>query len=53
MKFLEVKELNERLRCIRMVDLLPKSNKCVLDRLMYHLARVAYHVMNLNLTHFL
>uniref|UniRef100_A0A915CYE7 Uncharacterized protein n=1 Tax=Ditylenchus dipsaci TaxID=166011 RepID=A0A915CYE7_9BILA len=39
----EVKESNERIRCLRvMVELLPKTNKCVLDRLMYHLARVAH-----------
>lgn len=25
-----------------MMDMLPKGNKCVLDRLMYHLARVAH-----------
>ncbi|KAI1717345.1 rhoGAP domain-containing protein [Ditylenchus destructor] len=39
----EIKEQNERIRCLRvMVELLPKSNRCVLDRLMYHLARVAH-----------
>jgi myosin-9 len=33
----------ERLRCLSvMVELLPKCNKCLLDRLMYHLARVAH-----------
>ncbi len=26
-----------------MIELLPKSNKAVLDRLMFHLARVAHH----------
>uniref|UniRef100_A0A1I8BYV1 Rho-GAP domain-containing protein n=1 Tax=Meloidogyne hapla TaxID=6305 RepID=A0A1I8BYV1_MELHA len=39
----EIKETNERIRCLRaMMDMLPKGNKCVLDRLMYHLARVAH-----------
>uniref|UniRef100_A0A915P0B4 Uncharacterized protein n=1 Tax=Meloidogyne floridensis TaxID=298350 RepID=A0A915P0B4_9BILA len=39
----EIKETNERVRCLRaMMDMLPKGNKCVLDRLMYHLARVAH-----------
>lgn len=27
-----------------MVNLLPKLNQCVLDRLMYHLARIAHQV---------
>ncbi|KAH7730130.1 myosin VA [Aphelenchoides avenae] len=39
----EVPDQSERGRCLsNMVDLLPKANKCVLDRLMYHLARVAH-----------
>uniref|UniRef100_A0A0N4ZU59 Myosin motor domain-containing protein n=1 Tax=Parastrongyloides trichosuri TaxID=131310 RepID=A0A0N4ZU59_PARTI len=39
----EVEDNMERVRCLSvMTDLLPKCNKCVLDRLMYHLARVAY-----------
>uniref|UniRef100_A0A0K0EKS2 Myosin motor domain-containing protein n=1 Tax=Strongyloides stercoralis TaxID=6248 RepID=A0A0K0EKS2_STRER len=39
----EVEDSMERVRCLSvMTDLLPKCNKCVLDRLMYHLARVAY-----------
>jgi len=39
----EVKEASDRVRCLSvMVDLLPKANRCVLDRLMYHLARVAH-----------
>uniref|UniRef100_A0A914XBB0 Unconventional myosin-IXb n=2 Tax=Plectus sambesii TaxID=2011161 RepID=A0A914XBB0_9BILA len=44
--FLNVSEMDqpmERLRCLSvMVELLPKCNKCLLDRLMYHLARVAH-----------
>ncbi|KAL3088833.1 hypothetical protein niasHS_009125 [Heterodera schachtii] len=39
----EIKETNDRIRCLRaMVEMLPKGNKCVLDRLVYHLARVAH-----------
>ncbi|CAJ0954851.1 unnamed protein product, partial [Mesorhabditis belari] len=39
----EVTAVAERVRCLSvMIDLLPKNNKCVLDRLMYHLARVAH-----------
>ncbi|VDD95614.1 unnamed protein product [Enterobius vermicularis] len=39
----EVEEPYERIRCLSvMVELLPKCNRCVLDRLMYHLARVAF-----------
>ncbi|KAI3421294.1 hypothetical protein GPALN_014914 [Globodera pallida] len=39
----EIKETNERVRCLRaMMQMLPKGNKCVLDRLVYHLARVAH-----------
>ncbi|GMT28295.1 hypothetical protein PFISCL1PPCAC_19592 [Pristionchus fissidentatus] len=39
----EVEETAERIRCLTvMVDLLPKHNKCVLDRLIYHMARVAH-----------
>ncbi|KAI6221305.1 hypothetical protein M3Y99_01559100 [Aphelenchoides fujianensis] len=39
----EVKDMNERLRCLSVVvDLLPRANRCVFDRLMYHLARVAH-----------
>lgn len=39
----DVKEPGERIRCLRvMVDLLPKINRSLLDRLMYHLARVAH-----------
>jgi len=39
----EVKEQGERIRCLSvMVDMLPKNNKSVLDRLMYHLSRVAH-----------
>lgn len=39
----EVEESFERIRCLSvMVELLPKCNKSVLDRLMYHLARVAH-----------
>lgn len=42
---LEVQEHNERLKCLSVViDLLPKHNKVILDRLMYHLARVAHQV---------
>ncbi len=41
----EVKETAERLRCLSvMVELLPRSNKNLLERLMYHLARVAHQV---------
>lgn len=37
---LEVEDEKERLRCIfSMIDLLPKVNRAVLDRLMYHLSR--------------
>lgn len=46
--FLNVSEVDhptERLRCLYvMVELLPKPNKALLDRLMYHLARVAHQV---------
>ncbi|CAJ0568270.1 unnamed protein product, partial [Mesorhabditis spiculigera] len=39
----EVTAVAERVRCLSvMVELLPKHNKNVLDRLMYHLARVAH-----------
>uniref|UniRef100_A0A0N5AB03 Rho-GAP domain-containing protein n=1 Tax=Syphacia muris TaxID=451379 RepID=A0A0N5AB03_9BILA len=39
----EVEESYERIRCLSvMVELLPKCNRCILDRLMYHLARVAF-----------
>ncbi|KAI6222187.1 hypothetical protein M3Y95_00958000 [Aphelenchoides besseyi] len=39
----EVKDMSERLRCLSVVvDLLPRANRCVFDRLMYHLARVAH-----------
>lgn len=39
----EVEHPTERLRCLYvMVELLPKPNKALLDRLMYHLARVAH-----------
>ncbi|VDK27731.1 unnamed protein product [Gongylonema pulchrum] len=39
----QVEESFERIRCLSvMVELLPKCNKSVLDRLMYHLARVAH-----------
>uniref|UniRef100_F1KQ35 Myosin-IXb n=1 Tax=Ascaris suum TaxID=6253 RepID=F1KQ35_ASCSU len=39
----EVEEAFERIRCLSvMVELLPKCNRSVLDRLMYHLARVAH-----------
>jgi len=38
--FAEVENERERLRCIySMVELLPKVNRAVLDRLMYHLSR--------------
>ncbi|VDK70855.1 unnamed protein product [Litomosoides sigmodontis] len=38
----EVQESAERIRCLSViVELLPKCNKSVLDRLLYHLARVA------------
>ncbi|VDM96149.1 unnamed protein product [Thelazia callipaeda] len=38
----EVQESFERIQCLSvMMELLPKCNKSVLDRLMYHLARVA------------
>uniref|UniRef100_A0A915PKD8 Uncharacterized protein n=1 Tax=Setaria digitata TaxID=48799 RepID=A0A915PKD8_9BILA len=38
----EVEENAERIRCLSIVvELLPKCNKSVLDRLLYHLARVA------------
>ncbi|KAK6730480.1 hypothetical protein RB195_007130 [Necator americanus] len=44
--FLNVSEVDdglERQRCLAvMIDLLPKSNRGLLDRLMFHLARVAY-----------
>ncbi|CAJ0594314.1 unnamed protein product [Cylicocyclus nassatus] len=44
--FLNVSEVDdgvERGRCLAvMIDLLPKSNRGLLDRLMFHLARVAY-----------
>lgn len=41
--FSEISDPEERIRCLAiMVDLLPKPNKIVLDRLMYHLARIAY-----------
>uniref|UniRef100_A0A915BD74 Myosin motor domain-containing protein n=1 Tax=Parascaris univalens TaxID=6257 RepID=A0A915BD74_PARUN len=41
----EVEEAFERIRCLSvMVELLPKCNRSVLDRLMYHLARVAHQV---------
>jgi myosin-9 len=34
----------EQLRCLYvMVELLPKAHKALLDRLMYHLARIAHH----------
>lgn len=47
-QILEIKQLNERIRCLKvMVDLLPKANRCVLDRLMYHLARIAHQVIYL------
>uniref|UniRef100_A0A915K060 Rho-GAP domain-containing protein n=1 Tax=Romanomermis culicivorax TaxID=13658 RepID=A0A915K060_ROMCU len=40
----EVEDEKERLRCIyAMIELLPKANRNVFDRLMYHLARVAHH----------
>lgn len=39
----EVKDLTERVGCLAvMMELLPKSNRSLLDRLMYHLARVAH-----------
>ncbi|KAF8367210.1 hum-7 [Pristionchus pacificus] len=39
----EVEDAAERIRCLTvMVDLLPKHNKCVLDRLIYHMARIAH-----------
>ncbi|KAJ1362932.1 hypothetical protein KIN20_022659 [Parelaphostrongylus tenuis] len=39
----EVDDLAERGRCLAvMVELLPKSNRGLLDRLMFHLARVAH-----------
>ncbi|CAD5209411.1 unnamed protein product [Bursaphelenchus xylophilus] len=42
----EVKDPSERLKCLSVVvDLLPKPNKVILDRLMYHLARVAHQEM--------
>ncbi|CAL2029784.1 unnamed protein product [Caenorhabditis brenneri] len=38
----EVEDMGERVRCLSvMIELLPKPNRAVLDRLMYHLARVA------------
>ncbi|KAF1769018.1 hypothetical protein GCK72_000831 [Caenorhabditis remanei] len=38
----EVEDMSERVRCLSvMIELLPKPNRAVLDRLMYHLARVA------------
>nr|ACI49219.1 hypothetical protein Csp3_JD05.004 [Caenorhabditis angaria] len=38
----EVEDIGERIRCLSvMIELLPKPNRAVLDRLMYHLARVA------------
>ncbi|KAL3997136.1 Myosin head (motor domain) family protein [Acanthocheilonema viteae] len=38
----EVEESAERIRCLSViVELLPKCNRSVLDRLLYHLARVA------------
>lgn len=38
-----MKDPGERMRCLTVVvDLLPRSNRCVFDRLMYHLARVAH-----------
>lgn len=41
----EVEDAAERIRCLTvMVDLLPKHNKCVLDRLIYHMARIAHQV---------
>ncbi|KIH64249.1 RhoGAP domain protein [Ancylostoma duodenale] len=46
--FLNVSEVDdgiERGRCLAvMIDLLPKSNRGLLDRLMFHLARVAHQV---------
>ncbi|VDM63316.1 unnamed protein product [Angiostrongylus costaricensis] len=39
----EVDDITERGRCLAvMIELLPKSNKGLLDRLMFHLARVAH-----------
>lgn len=41
----EVEDGLERGRCLAvMIDLLPKSNRGLLDRLMFHLARVAHQV---------
>ncbi|CAD6184254.1 unnamed protein product [Caenorhabditis auriculariae] len=38
----DVEDLPERIRCLSvMIELLPKANRALLDRLMYHLARVA------------
>ncbi|CAB3408102.1 unnamed protein product [Caenorhabditis bovis] len=38
----EVQDVTERVRCLSvMIELLPKANRALLDRLMYHLARVA------------
>lgn len=46
----EVKEQGERIRCLSvMVDMLPKNNKSVLDRLMYHLSRVAHQVSSISI----
>ncbi|VDM37296.1 unnamed protein product [Toxocara canis] len=42
----EVEEAFERIRCLSvMVELLPKCNRSVLDRLMYHLARESVNKM--------
>ena len=41
----EVEEASERVRCLSvMIELLPKAHRSLLDRLMYHLARVAHQV---------
>ncbi|VDO40590.1 unnamed protein product [Onchocerca flexuosa] len=43
----EVEEIAERIRCLSVVvELLPKCNRSVLDRLLYHLARVANQVVS-------
>lgn len=40
----------ERGRCLSvMIDLLPKTNRGLLDRLMFHLARVAHQVRHLGI----
>ncbi|CAD5206531.1 unnamed protein product [Bursaphelenchus okinawaensis] len=42
----EVTDTSEKLKCLSVVvDMLPKPNKVILDRLMYHLARVAHQEM--------